>query len=112
MVRAVQVQEAIGPEGVRIVDVPDPEGELLIEVRAAGISFPDLLLSRGEYQLNPDPPFTLGLEAAGVVRSAAPGSGFAPGDRVAAFVPGGALAELAAAVPQVTLRLPEALSFE
>jgi NADPH2:quinone reductase len=109
--RTVQVQEPIGPEGLRVVEAPEPEGELMIDVRAAGVSFPDLLLSRGEYQLKPDPPFTLGLEAAGVVRTAPSGSGFAQGDRVAAFAPG-AFAELVAASPQMTFKLPDALSFE
>ena len=93
-------------------DVPEPEGAgLLVEVRAAGISFPDLLLSRGQYQIRPDPPFTLGIEAAGVVRSAPDGSGFAAGDRVAAFV-FGACAELVAGEPHMTFRLPDQFSFE
>jgi NADPH2:quinone reductase len=110
--RAVQVHELIGPDGVRVVDVPepDPDGGILIDVRAGGISFPDLLLSRGQYQLKPDPPFTLGVEVAGLVRSAPDGSGFAPGDRVIAFV-FGALAEVAVGQPQMTWRLPDGLTF-
>lgn len=110
--RAVQVTELTGPDGVRVVDVPEPEanGGVLIDVRAAGISFPDLLLSRGEYQLKPDPPFTLGVEVAGLVRTAPDGSGFAPGDRVIAFVFGG-FADVAVGQPQMTFGLPEGLSF-
>ena len=64
---------------------------MLIDVHAVGISFPDLLLSKGEYQLKPDLPFTLGVDFAGVVRSAPEGSGLSEGDRVAA-VPGSAAA--------------------
>lgn len=111
--RAVQVSQPIGPDGLEVVEIPEPaaDGALLIDVRAAGISFPDLLLSRGEYQIKPDPPFTLGTEAAGVVRSAPEGSGFAPGDRVAAFV-FGAFADRCTAMPQMTFPLPESLSFE
>lgn len=110
--RAVQVTDTVGPDGVAVADVPEPGGSgVVIEVRAAGISFPDLLLSRGEYQLKPDPPFTLGSEAAGVVRTAPEGSGLAPGDRVAAFG-FGTFAELTAAPPEHTFRLPEQLSFE
>jgi NADPH:quinone reductase len=111
--RAVQVTELTGPDGVQVVDVPEPEadGGVLIDVRAAGISFPDLLLSRGEYQLKPDPPFTLGVEVAGVVRSAPDGFRFGAGDRVVAFVFGG-LADVAVGQPQTTWGLPEGLSFE
>lgn len=111
--RAVQVTELTGPDGVQVVDVPEPEanGGVLIDVRAAGISFPDLLLSRGEYQLKPDPPFTLGVEVAGLVRSAPDGSGFSPGDSVIAFVFGG-FADVAVGQPQMTWALPEGMSFE
>jgi NADPH2:quinone reductase len=112
--KAVQVTDTSGPDGVVVADVPEPsiEGTLQVDVHAAGISFPDLLLSRGEYQLKPDPPFTLGIELAGVVNRAPAGSGFSEGDAVAAFVAGGAFAERAAAMPQMTFRLPERLSFE
>ena len=109
--QAVQVHELSGPDGLRVVDVPEPEGELLVDVRAAGISFPDLLLSRGQYQLKPDPPFTLGSEAAGVVRTAPEGSGLEPGDRVAALG-FGTFADVVAGQPAGTFLLPDALSFE
>ena len=110
--RAAQVIELTGPDGVRVVEVPEPsaDGGLLIDVRAAGISFPDLLLSRGEYQLKPDPPFTPGVEVAGLVRSAPDGSPFAAGDRVMAFV-FGAFAEVAVGQPHMTWRLPEDMTF-
>jgi NADPH:quinone reductase len=111
--RAVQVTDLSGPDGVQVVDAPEPsaDGGVVIEVRAAGISFPDLLLSRGLYQLRPDPPFTLGSEAAGVVREAPQGTDLSPGDRVAAIVFGG-FADLAVGQPPVTFPLPEGLSFE
>jgi NADPH2:quinone reductase len=110
--RAAQVTELTGPDGVRVVDVPEPsaDGGLLIDVHAAGISYPDLLLSRGEYQLKPDPPFTPGVEVAGLVRSAPEGSPFAEGDRVMAFV-FGAFAEVAVGQPHMTWRLPEDMTF-
>ena len=112
--RAVQVQELSGPDGVKVVDVDEPQaadGNLLVDVQAAGISFPELLLSRGLYQLKPDPPFTLGTELSGVVRAAPEGCGFEPGERVAAFTMG-AFADVAAAPPHLTFRLPDELSFE
>lgn len=111
--RAVQVTELSGPDGVRVVDVDEPaatDGNLLIDVRCAGISYPELLLSRGLYQIKPDPPFTLGSELSGVVREAPEGSGFSVGDRVAAFTMG-AFADTAAAPPHLTFRLADELSF-
>ena len=111
--KAVQVTDLSGPDGVEVVEVDEPratDGNLLIDVKAAGISYPELLLSRGLYQLKPDPPFTLGSEISGVVREAPEGSGFAEGDRVSAFTMG-AFAEVAAAPPHMTFRLPDELSF-
>jgi NADPH2:quinone reductase len=112
--RAVRVTELTGPDAVSVEEVEEPlaeGGNLLIDVRAAGVSFPDLLLTRGEYQLKPDPPFTLGSEMAGVVREAPEDSGFDPGDRVAAFSIGGAFADVAVAAPFLTFRLPDELDF-
>jgi NADPH:quinone reductase len=112
--RAVQVTELTGPAALRIVEVDEPvaDGEnLLVDVKAAGVAFPDLLLSRGEYQLKPDPPFTLGTELAGIVRTAPEASGFAAGDRVMAMTMVGAFAEVAAAMPALTFRLPDGLDF-
>ena len=67
--------------------------------RAAGVSFPEVLQTRGEYQVKPPLPFVPGSEVAGVVRSAREGAGFAPGDRVAAFCMLGGFAEVAVAPP-------------
>lgn len=111
--RAAQVTELSGPEGVEVLEVEEPraDGNLLVDVHAAGVCFPDLLQTRGEYQIKPQPPFTLGTELAGVVREAPGGSGFEAGDRVAGFVVGGAFAETALATPMLTFPLPEALDF-
>lgn len=112
--RAVRIHETDGPGSVVIEDVPEPElldGSVLIDVHAAGVSFPDLLLSKGEYQVKPEPPFTLGSEGAGVVREAADGSEFKPGDRVA-FLTLGAYADVAQAGELMTFPLPDELSFE
>jgi NADPH:quinone reductase len=98
-----------------VVEVGEPQAgdrDMLVEVRAAGISFPDVLMTKGLYQYKPDPPFTLGSEAAGVVISTPDGSGFAEGDRVAWMGMGGTFAERAAVMPQMAFGLPEALSFE
>jgi NADPH2:quinone reductase len=116
--RAVQVTSLGGPGAVEVRDVPEPEAEgpwgpqVLVDVHAVGISFPDLLLSKGEYQLKPDLPFTLGVDFAGVVRSAPDGSGFTTGDRVAACLPYGGAAEIVGLGPDSVFPLPDRLSFE
>jgi NADPH2:quinone reductase len=117
--RAIVVETLNGPDGMRARDFPEPVGahpkageeRLLIEVHNAGLAFPDLLQTRGEYQIKTEPPFVSGGEAAGVVREAAAGSRFAVGDRVAAMTIWGAMAELALAIPKYTLKLPDEMTF-
>ncbi|WP_375428031.1 NADPH:quinone oxidoreductase family protein [uncultured Sphingomonas sp.] len=85
--------------GVALQDVPEPKrrpGQLLVRVRAASLNHPDLLMTRGAYQLKPPLPFMLGMEMAGEVVACGPESGFAPGDRVAAGTQLGAFADLVA----------------
>ena len=80
--RALQVTDLSGPDGVRVTDVPelsdDVEG-VLLDVRAVGLSFPDLLRSQGLYQERLTPPYTLGSEVAGVVLRAPASTGFQRG---------------------------------
>lgn len=113
--RAVQVSELTGPKALEIVEVDEPvaDGEnLLVDVKAAGVSFPELLQTRGQYQLKLDPPFILGGELSGVVREAPEGSGFAAGDRVTALAPfGGAFAEVALVPSMAAFKLPDTLDF-
>jgi NADPH2:quinone reductase len=113
--RALQVTSLDGPDAVTVADVPEPTpgpGDVVVEVKAVGVSFPDLLLSRGEYQMKPEPPFQLGVDFAGVVRSAPDGSGFAAGDRVACVLPWGGGAEVVALGPDSVFPLPDNVSFE
>lgn len=110
--RAVQVLDTTGPEHLEVREVPDPTpgpDEVLVEVHAVGVSFPDLLLSRGEYQLKPEVPFTLGVDFAGVVVS---GPDFEPGQRVAGVGGYGNAAELTVCHRDSVFALPDALSFE
>ena len=110
--RAVRVSQLEGPAAVTVEEIDEPTAEgpfgpqLLVEVHAVGISFPDLLLSKGEYQLKPELPFTLGVDFAGVVRSAPDGSGFAEGDRVAAVLGNGGASDVVG--PRSGQRLPAA----
>ncbi|MDA8071753.1 MAG: NADPH:quinone oxidoreductase family protein [Actinomycetota bacterium] len=111
--QAVQVHELGGPSALRLVELPEPEpgpDQVVIEVHAAGVTFPDLLLSRGEYQIKPELPFVPGSEVAGVVRSAPPGAAVRPGDRVAAFCGLGGFAEVAAAPLEAVFPLPAQVS--
>ncbi|GAA2853530.1 NADPH:quinone oxidoreductase family protein [Pseudonocardia halophobica] len=112
--RAARVTRTDGPQALEIGEVPDPvagPGEVLIEVKAAGVNFPDLLLTQDKYQYKPEVPFTLGGELAGVVREAPEGSEFSPGDRVAASTSIGAFAELATAPVQSVFPLPDNVGF-
>jgi NADPH:quinone reductase-like Zn-dependent oxidoreductase len=88
-----------------------PGEGVVVDVRAAGVAFPEVLQTRGQYQVKPPLPIVPGSEVAGVVRSASNGSGFAPGDRVAAFCMLGGFAEVAVAPPWLTFALPDALDF-
>ncbi|WP_197383319.1 NADPH:quinone oxidoreductase family protein [Mycolicibacterium mengxianglii] len=100
--KACVVQELSGPSGMSFMDVPDVAGgpgDVVIDVRAAGVCFPDLLLTKGEYQLKLPPPFVPGMEVAGVVRTAPEDSGFVVGQRVSAFTMMGGYAEQVAVTP-------------
>ncbi|MBS4729113.1 NADPH:quinone oxidoreductase family protein [Mycobacterium sp. SM1] len=113
--RAVQVARLDGPGAVEVVELEEPRGDdaVVIDVHAAGVAFPDALLSRGRYQHRPPLPFILGAEAAGVVRSAPAGAGVRAGDRVAALTMlTGAMADVIAVVPQRVFKLPDAVSLE
>lgn len=71
--KACVVKELSGPSGMVYTDIDEVSGDggkVVIDVRAAGVCFPDLLLTKGEYQLKLTPPFVPGMETAGVVRSA------------------------------------------
>jgi NADPH2:quinone reductase len=112
--RAVRVTRTDGPSALEVAELPEPEpapGDVLIDVEAAGVNFPDLLLTRDKYQYKPELPFTLGGEPAGTVRQAPEDSGFAPGDRVAATSATGAFAEVVTVPAHSVFPLPDRLSF-
>ncbi|MCW2831520.1 MAG: NADPH:quinone oxidoreductase [Aeromicrobium sp.] len=113
--KAIQITTLDGPEAVEHVDVPDPvpgDDQVLIRVRAAGVSFPEVLQSRGLYQLKPELPFTPGSEVAGDVISAPEGSGFVAGDRVTAFPLIGGFSEQAVCTLDLTFALPDNVTYE
>lgn len=113
--KAIQITTLDGPHAVELVDAEDPiggDGQVVIKVAAAGVSFPEVLQTRGLYQIKPPLPFTPGSEVAGEVVSAAEGSGFTAGDRVAGFCLLGGFAEFAVAQADMVFALPDAMSFE
>ncbi|MGO9449036.1 MAG: NADPH:quinone oxidoreductase family protein [Solirubrobacteraceae bacterium] len=120
--RAVQIVDLSGPDSaLALSDIPEPESPpqhmltpgsgVLVEVHAAGVSFPEVLQTRGEYQLKPPVPFVPGSEIAGIVREAPDGASVAPGDRVAAFCALGGFAELAVAPEFLTFPLAPQLDY-
>ena len=113
--RAVRVSELGGPQSVRLaeIDEPDAGDGVIVDVHAAGVAFPDALLTRGRYQYRPELPFTLGAELAGVVRSAPKGVHVEAGDRVVGLTMiGGAMAETAVLDADRVFPLPDNVSFE
>jgi NADPH2:quinone reductase len=102
-----------GPGAVDVREIPEPTAEdhqVLVDVEYAGVSFPDVLHTRGEYQLRPEVPFTPGWEVSGVVRS--DGNGFRAGDRVAAMPVLGGFAETVAVDAHMVFPLPDATPFD
>lgn len=118
--RAMQITELTGPESaLKLVDISVPEPShmltpgrgVVVDVHVAGVSFPELLQTRGEYQLKPPLPFVPGSEVGGVVRTAPEGAGVSAGDRVAGFCFLGAFAEVAVAPEYFCFKLPDEFSF-
>jgi NADPH2:quinone reductase len=112
--RAAWITSLDGPDSVTVRETDEPAADpaaVRIDVAAAGVTFPDVLLTRGAYQYKPDLPFVPGAEVAGVVRTAPAGSGFAPGQRVAAFPSFGGFAEVVDVDPGRVFPLPDRLSF-
>ncbi|PBC42054.1 alcohol dehydrogenase [Rhodococcus sp. ACPA4] len=112
--RAMVVTELSGPQGLDLEEIPEPDasGKVLIDVKASGVCFPDLLITYGKYQIRPEPPFVPGAEISGVVITAPEESGFTAGDRVLAATYLGGYAERIAVDHSQVLRIPDALDFD
>ncbi|MFN2539574.1 MAG: NADPH:quinone oxidoreductase family protein [Mycobacteriales bacterium] len=104
--RAIQVTSLDGPKAVQLVDLPEPDpGDgVLVDVHVAGVNFPDVLMSRGEYQMKPELPFIPGSEVAGTRVDT--------GERVAGFSVLGGYSERAVCDPATLFALPDNVSFE
>ena len=103
-----------GPDDVQWREAEEPAAGdgVVIDVAAAGVSFADLLQTRGAYQMKVPVPYTPGMDAAGVVRTARPGLGLAAGQRVAVLLSHGCWQEVISAPAERVLPLPDGMSFE
>ncbi len=104
------------PDSLELQDLPDlvPQaGEVVVDVRAAGVNFPDVLTVQGKYQYRPELPFTPGNEFAGTVRAVGEGvTHFKAGDRVIGFARSGAFAEQVRAPADVLMPMPPDMDFD
>lgn len=113
--RALVCREYGSFEDLVIEDRDDPvpgPGEIVFDVRAAGLNFADLLAIAGKYQVREQPPFVAGNEAAGIVSAIGDGvTQFSPGDRIIGALRGGAFAEKSVVAEAAAFPLPEAMDF-
>ena len=104
------------PDSLELQDLPDIQpaaGEVVVDVRAAGVNFPDVLTVQGKYQHRPELPFTPGNEFAGTVRAVGEGvNNVKPGDRVIGFTRVGAFAEQVSAPAEVLMPMPPGMDFD
>ncbi|HZZ47745.1 MAG TPA: NADPH:quinone oxidoreductase family protein [Pseudonocardia sp.] len=113
---ALRVNSLVGPDGLSVDEVPEPvrrhDGRSVqVAVRAAGVSYLDTLVYRGQFDCVLHLPFIPGMEISGEVTTAPPGSGYAIGDRVVGYVGTGGFAEIVWVAPDMVAPLPRELSF-
>lgn len=104
------------PDTLDLEELPDvvcAAGQVTIDVQAAGVNFPDVLIIQNKYQVKPPLPFTPGGELAGIVRAVGEGvTQFKVGDRVIAFVGQGAFAQQIAVPVQAIMPMPAGMDFD
>jgi NADPH2:quinone reductase len=114
--RAQLVRNWCEPKDLELTELPDLKegpGQILIDVKAVGVNFPDILMMQGKYQVKPPLPFAPGAEIAGVVRAVGAGvTRVKPGDRVLAVLPWGAYATQALAAEPQVYKIPDVMPFE
>src|SRR5712671_327201 len=113
--RALICDDVGSIEALRVQDRPSPvpgAHQILIDVKATSVNFPDALMVLGKYQVKPPPPFSPGCELAGIVAAVGPDVGrFCVGDRVTAIVPFGAMAEEVVVDADAVLPILAAMDF-
>jgi NADPH2:quinone reductase len=104
------------PDTLTVEELPDLEaapGHVVLDVKAAGVNFPDVLIIQGKYQYKPALPFTPGNEVSGVVRAVGEGvTGYKAGDKVIAFSAHGAFAQQLAVPAQALMPMPPGMDFD
>jgi NADPH2:quinone reductase len=113
--RAIEITEFGDADTLALTETEPPEpreGQVRIDVKAAGINFADIMQRRGHYQGGPEPPYTPGMEVAGVIDAVGEGVGREVGDEVVSLVNGGGYAEYAVADARGLLDIPGEMSFE
>ena len=100
----------------KVEEIEDPRAEpgmVVVDVKAAGVSFPDVLIVQGKYQFQPPFPFSPGGEIAGVISEVGEGvADWKEGDRVIAMVGNGGIAEKTSAYAATLMPLPESMDFK
>ena len=114
--RAIVANDIGPPEDLTIVELPDPApgpGEVLVDIRAAAVNFPDLLVIEGKYQVIPPHPFVPGKEGAGVVAAIGEGvDGLSPGDRVMVQAEWGTYARKLVVAADHCFPMPDGMGFD
>ncbi|HRX61786.1 MAG TPA: NADPH:quinone oxidoreductase family protein [Candidatus Competibacter sp.] len=114
--KAIVCHELSGLTALRLEDVPEPRprsGQVRVRVRACGINFADSLIARGQYQTQPEPPFSPGFEVAGDILDVGEGvTDFRAGDRVIAITPHGGYAEQVVANVDRCVPMPATMPYE
>jgi len=114
--RAVLCKELGPPESLTVEDIDDPvagPGEVVVDMRAAGVNFPDVLIVQGKYQFKPDLPFSPGGELAGVISQVGEGvQHLSVGDHVICSTGHGAFAEKVLVNAQMVIPMPPGLDFK
>ena len=113
--RALMSCEPGGPETLRLLDVPEPvpgAGQVLLAVKVCGVNYPDLLTIQDRYQVKTPRPFAPGWEVAGTVSAVGPGvSDIRIGQRIAARLGSGGMAEFVAVDADRCSSIPDEMSF-
>jgi len=113
--KAMLCKEFGPPESLVLSEVPSPAakpGQVVVQVKACGVNFPDVLIIENKYQFKPPPPFAPGAEVAGIVKEIGEGvTGFAPGDRVIAPTGWNGMQEETLAFAAKLIRMPADMDF-
>ncbi len=114
--KAIRVHELRNRTAVRVDEIDEPEpgpGEVVVQLAAASINFPDILMLDGKYQIRPDLPFVAGKDGAGTVAAVGDGvTALRPGDRVMFYIHYGAFAEKVGMKASACHKLPETMPFD